>query len=47
MLLQSYPSPAALPNSQPPTIQQKLVELRILIEKFSFPEDAPCLPRLV
>jgi hypothetical protein len=39
-LRQSYPLPAALPNSQTPTIQQKLEELRILAEKFSFPEDA-------
>jgi hypothetical protein len=37
-LLQSYP--AALPNSQTATVQQKLDELRILAAKFSFPEDA-------
>jgi len=37
-LLQPYP--AALPNSQTPTIQQKLDELRILAAKFSFPQDA-------
>src|SRR5215469_1641686 len=37
-LLQSYP--AALPNSQTATIQQKLDELRILAAKFSFPQDA-------
>jgi hypothetical protein len=37
-LLQSYP--AALPNSQTATIQQKLEELKILTGKFSFPEDA-------
>lgn len=40
MLLQPYPPPAALPNSQPPPIQQKLDELRILAGKFSFPKDA-------
>jgi len=37
-LLQSYP--AALPDSQTSTIQQKLEELRILAAKFSFPQDA-------
>jgi len=37
-LLQTYP--AALPNSQTATIQQKLDELRILAAKFSFPQDA-------
>jgi len=37
-LLQPYP--AALPNSQTATIQQKLDELRILAAKFSFPQDA-------
>jgi hypothetical protein len=37
-LLQPYP--AALPNSQPLTIQQKLEELRVLAGKFNFPEDA-------
>ena len=37
-LLQPYP--AALPNSQTATIQQKLDELKILAGKFSFPEDA-------
>ena len=34
------PYPAALPNSQTATIQEKLDELRILAAKFSFPEDA-------
>ena len=37
-LLQPYP--AALPNSQTATVQQKLDELRILAAKFSFPDDA-------
>jgi hypothetical protein len=37
-LLQPYP--AALPNSQTATIQQKLDELRILAAKLSFPQDA-------
>ena len=37
-LLQTYP--AALPNSQTATIQQKLDELRILAAKFTFPQDA-------
>ena len=37
-LLQPYP--AVLPNSQTATIQQKLDELRILVAKFSFPQDA-------
>jgi len=37
-LLQPYP--AALPNSQTATIQQKLDELRILAAKFTFPQDA-------
>ena len=36
--LQSYP--AALPNSQTATVQQKLEELKILAAKFSFPQDA-------
>ena len=36
--LQSYP--AALPNSQTVTVQQKLEELKILAAKFSFPQDA-------
>jgi hypothetical protein len=39
-LLQPYPPPAALPNSQTATIQQKLEELKVLAGKFSFPEDA-------
>ncbi len=34
------PYPAALPNSQAATIQQKLDELRILAAKLSFPQDA-------
>jgi hypothetical protein len=38
ILLQPYP--AALPNSQTATIQEKLDELRILAAKFSFPQDA-------
>ena len=38
--LQLQPYPAALPNSQSATIQQKLDELRILAAKFSFPQDA-------
>jgi hypothetical protein len=37
-LLQPYP--AALPNSQTATIQQKLEELKVLAGKFNFPEDA-------
>jgi hypothetical protein len=39
-LKQHYPLPNPSPYSQPPTIQQKLDELKILAEKFSFPEDA-------
>ena len=39
-LLQPYPLPAALPNSQTATVQQKLEELKLLLGKFSFPEDA-------
>jgi hypothetical protein len=39
-LLQPYPLPVALPNSQRLTIQHKLDELKILAEKFSFPEEA-------
>jgi hypothetical protein len=38
ILLQPYP--AALPNSQTATIQQKLDELKVLAGKFCFPEDA-------
>jgi hypothetical protein len=34
------PLPAALPNLQTTTVQQKLGELKILAGKFSFPEDA-------
>jgi hypothetical protein len=37
-LLQPYP--AALPNSQTTTVQQKLEELRLLLGKFSSPQDA-------
>jgi hypothetical protein len=37
-LLQPYP--AALPNSQTTTVQQKLEELRVLAGKFSSPQDA-------
>jgi hypothetical protein len=37
-LLQPYP--AALPNSQTATVQQKLEELKILAGKSCFPEDA-------
>ena len=37
-LLQPYP--AALPNSQTATVQQKLEELRVLLGKFSSPQDA-------
>jgi hypothetical protein len=41
-LLQPYPLPAALPNPQKPTIHQlqKLEELKILLGKFSSPENA-------
>ena len=35
-----YHLPAALPNSQPLTIQQKLEELRLLLGKFSSPQNA-------
>ena len=34
------PLPAALPNLHTTTVQEKLVELKILVAKFSFPEDA-------
>ena len=37
-LLQPYP--AALPNLQTATVQQKFDELKILAAKFSFPQDA-------
>jgi hypothetical protein len=41
-LLQPYSLPAALPNSQTPALQQvqKLEELRILLAKFSSPQNA-------
>ena len=39
-LVQSYPLPTALPNSQTATIQQKLEELRLLLGKFSSPKNA-------
>ena len=39
-LLQPYPLPAAYPNSQTVTVQQKLEELRLLLGKFSSPHDA-------
>jgi hypothetical protein len=39
-LLQPYPLPTALPNSQTTTVQQKLEELRLLLGKFSSPQDA-------
>ena len=37
-LLQPYP--AALPNSQTATVQDKLEELSLLLGKFSSPQDA-------
>ncbi|MFY9794397.1 MAG: hypothetical protein WAJ93_01775, partial [Candidatus Nitrosopolaris sp.] len=37
-LLQPYPT--ALPNSQTATVQQKLEELRLLLGKFSSPQNA-------
>jgi hypothetical protein len=39
-LLQPYPLPAALPNSQTATVQQKLEELKLLLGKFSSPQNA-------
>ncbi|MGA9151072.1 MAG: hypothetical protein WBZ36_10865 [Candidatus Nitrosopolaris sp.] len=39
-LLQPYPLPAGLPNTQTATVQQKLDELRVLLGKFSSPQDA-------
>jgi hypothetical protein len=41
-LLQPYPFRAALPNSQTPTVDQlqKLEELKLLLSKFSSPQDA-------
>jgi hypothetical protein len=39
-LQRHYPLLDESPYSQPPTIQSKLEELRILAAKFSFPEDA-------
>ena len=39
-ILQPYPLPAALPNTQTATVQQKLDELRSLLGKFSSPHDA-------
>ena len=38
-LVQPYPLPTALPNSQTATIQQKLEELRLLLGKFSSPQN--------
>ncbi len=38
-LLQPYPLPAALPNTQTATVQQKLEELRLLLGKFSSPQN--------
>jgi hypothetical protein len=40
ILPQPYALPAALPNTQTSTIQQKLEELRVLLGKFSSPHDA-------
>jgi len=39
-LPQPYPLPAAYPNSQTFTVQQKLEELRLLLGKFSSPQNA-------
>jgi hypothetical protein len=39
-LLQPYPLPAALPNSQTTMVQHKLEELRLLVGKFSSLQDA-------
>jgi hypothetical protein len=39
-LLQPYPLPAGLPNTQTATVQQKLDELRVLLGKFCSPQDA-------
>jgi hypothetical protein len=38
-LPQPYPLPAAYPNSQTVTVQQKLEELRLLLGKFSSPKN--------
>ncbi len=38
-LVQPYPLPTALPNSQTATIQQKLEELRLLLGKCSSPQN--------
>lgn len=34
-----HPLPVALPNSHSSTIQEKLEELKLLLGRFSFPED--------
>jgi hypothetical protein len=44
-LQQRYPLPNASPYSTP-TVQQKLEELRVLLGKFSFPQDADMILQL-
>ena len=39
-LFQPYPLPAPLPNTQTATVQHKLEELRLLLGKFSSPQNA-------
>jgi hypothetical protein len=39
-LLHPYPLPAAYPNSQTVTVQQKIEELKLLLGKFSSPQNA-------
>jgi len=41
-----YPFPAAYPNSQTVTVQQKLQELRLLLGKFSSPQNAETILEL-
>src|ERR1700739_659309 len=41
-----YPFPAAYPNSQTDTAQQKLEELRLLLGKFSSPQNAETILEL-
>ncbi|MGB6528924.1 MAG: hypothetical protein WBF33_12525 [Candidatus Nitrosopolaris sp.] len=45
-LLQPYPLPAAYPNSQTATVQQELEELKILLGKFSSPQNAQTILEL-
>jgi hypothetical protein len=39
-LQRHYPLPDESPYSQPPTIQQKIWELKLLLGKFSSPQNA-------